>query len=276
MTASAPPGGECRNCGAPAPGAYCPSCGQETALHPPSAREFLHEFIGHYVALEGALWRTLKALASPGKLTLEYFAGRRRQYIPPIRLYLTASLLFFVVAKVIAPQANVRVVTLDEVASGASAPTSGITIGCRTDSALCRAVQVRLTERYGDLTRERLGALMRDRLVALSAYAMFLLVPLFAAITRAAYWRRPRNYGEHLVFALHVHAAAFLVGTLAVPARLLMIETVLMGIYLAVAMGRVFGGRTGAHVLRFSAVFVIYFVSVLLAVVLMATAALFL
>ena len=36
---------------------YCPHCGQEAVLHPPSVGEFLHEFVGHYIALEGALWR---------------------------------------------------------------------------------------------------------------------------------------------------------------------------------------------------------------------------
>ena len=43
----------CRNCGTQAPLKFCPECGQETTLHPPTLREFLHEFVGHYVALEG-------------------------------------------------------------------------------------------------------------------------------------------------------------------------------------------------------------------------------
>jgi hypothetical protein len=45
----------CGNCGPPAPLRFCGACGQETALHPPTLGEFLHEFVGHYVALEGAL-----------------------------------------------------------------------------------------------------------------------------------------------------------------------------------------------------------------------------
>ena len=83
----------CRNCGAPADGNFCPGCGQDTKAHPPSAREFLHEFAQHYVAIEGSLWTTLKKLAVPGALTLEYLAGRKRRYIHPLRLYLTASVV---------------------------------------------------------------------------------------------------------------------------------------------------------------------------------------
>jgi predicted amidophosphoribosyltransferase len=71
----------CRNCDAPAPGNYCPACGQETSLHPPSVGEFIHEFIGHYVAIESTLVQTLWALvAKPGKLTVDYLAGRKRRF----------------------------------------------------------------------------------------------------------------------------------------------------------------------------------------------------
>jgi Protein of unknown function (DUF3667) len=90
----------CRNCGAAVASNYCPDCGQETSLHPLSVLEFAHELVSHYVAVEGKLWRTLALLVlRPGRLTLEYFAGRRQKYIVPIRLYLTASFLLFAVAQ---------------------------------------------------------------------------------------------------------------------------------------------------------------------------------
>lgn len=290
MSAEAPPG-DCRNCGSPAPGAYCPSCGQETALHPPSAREFLHEFVGHYVALEGALWRTLKALLVPGKLTLEYFAGRRRQYVLPLRLYLTASLLFFLVAKVIAPQADFRVamgsdaatapVPADKSGSMTFSPTrpdksGNVTFSCDASTAPCRKLQERLRERYGDLSQAKLGAIVRDRLVAYSPYAMFLLLPLFALLTRVAYRSRPFNYGEHMVFAFHVHTFAFLAGSVAAIVGLLSIETLAAAIYLAVALHRVFGGRAWTRILRFLFIFVAYFVLIVVAVMAIAAAALLL
>jgi Protein of unknown function (DUF3667) len=87
----------CRNCGSPAPGKFCTQCGQDTAPHPPSAGEFIHEFIGHYIAFEGKLWKTLALLFfKPGQLTKEYLAGRKLRYVLPLRLYLTISLIFFV------------------------------------------------------------------------------------------------------------------------------------------------------------------------------------
>jgi hypothetical protein len=88
----------CPNCGAATHGHFCANCGQETALALPGFRAFMREAAGRYVALDGRLWRTLFALiARPGFLTLEYFAGRRRRYIRPARLFLVLYLLLFAV-----------------------------------------------------------------------------------------------------------------------------------------------------------------------------------
>jgi len=48
---------------------------------------------------DSRLWRTIGyLLVKPGHLTREFFAGRRASYLPPFRLYLVISLLFFLVA----------------------------------------------------------------------------------------------------------------------------------------------------------------------------------
>lgn len=75
---------------------FCPQCGQEAVLHPPSMGEFVAEFIGHYVAIEGKLWRTLRQLLlRPGGLTKAYMAGKRVNYMQPLRLFLTLSVILF-------------------------------------------------------------------------------------------------------------------------------------------------------------------------------------
>jgi hypothetical protein len=62
----------------------------------PTLFEFLHEFISHHVALEGTLVASLKRLLfSPGRLTLDYFDGKRARYVAPLRLYLTFNVIFF-------------------------------------------------------------------------------------------------------------------------------------------------------------------------------------
>ncbi len=86
----------CRNCNAAVSGEFCTNCGQETRIKLPTARVFLREATGRYVAMDGRLWRTLAALLfRPGFLTREYFRGRRRRYIRPARLFLVLSLALF-------------------------------------------------------------------------------------------------------------------------------------------------------------------------------------
>jgi hypothetical protein len=92
----------CRNCGADAPGNYCPACGQETRLALPKVGELVRDAAGRLVAWDGRLWRPLATLAfRPGVLTREYFAGRRRRYVRPARLFLALSLLLFALLSVV-------------------------------------------------------------------------------------------------------------------------------------------------------------------------------
>ena len=261
----------CRNCGAPAGGKYCPECGQDTAAHPPSAREFLHEFAAHYVAIEGSLWTTLRKLVVPGALTLEYFAGRKRRYVHPLRLYLTASVVFFVVAKVFLPSPEIHMT--------ADGMTAGHGVGifqCDIGDALCKGLANRFNTRFGALSRTQAADYMMQRLVGLFPYAMFVLVPVFALLTRAVYLNRPYNYGEHLVFALHVHAFAFFLGALLAPFQMPLLWAVLAAVYLGAAMAKVFGGRRTPSILRAVFVFVTYFMLLVAAVAAIFVAAAFL
>ena len=98
----------CRNCGTLAGDAYCPRCGQETTSALPSARQFLKDAAGRYVALDGRLWRTLFALFfRPGFLTREYLDGRRRSYIRPARLFLVLSIVMFATIRLVVGVPNV-------------------------------------------------------------------------------------------------------------------------------------------------------------------------
>jgi len=258
----------CRNCGTPAGGKFCPECGQTTALHPPTAREFLQELLEHQIALEGAVWKTLRALAVPGRLTLEFFAGRKRRYVPPLRLYLTASLIFFLVAKVALHGDHLQVRVQGQVAGDGP-----IAIQCDAGDRICPALAERLREHFAGMTQAQANQFLLGRVIASFPYAMFFLVPVFALLTRAAYWRRPYNYGEHLVFAFHVHTFVFLLGAVVAPLGNPMYLTIPAAIYTAVAMRTVFGGRTWALIARFIFVFISYFLLVMFSIALAFTAA---
>ncbi|HET7810374.1 MAG TPA: DUF3667 domain-containing protein [Steroidobacteraceae bacterium] len=90
----------CANCGTPLAGEYCTRCGQRDEPHVLSVSHFAAEALESITHADSRLWRTLWYLvAKPGRLTQEFFAGHRVSYLPPFRLYLVISLLFFLIAR---------------------------------------------------------------------------------------------------------------------------------------------------------------------------------
>ena len=91
----------CLNCGDTTPGRYCRACGQRKGEVRVSMRRLVAEVLEDQLSINSALPRTLAALfLHPGRLTAEYSRGRIASFIAPFRLYLVASLLFFLVASV--------------------------------------------------------------------------------------------------------------------------------------------------------------------------------
>lgn len=90
---------ECLNCGAHLRGQYCGNCGQRARSRLISLWELVRDAFGDLFELDSRLWRTLVPLViRPGRLTYDYLQGRRARYMPPFRMYLVLSLLFFLVA----------------------------------------------------------------------------------------------------------------------------------------------------------------------------------
>jgi hypothetical protein len=278
------PDAVCRNCGSSAPLNFCPACGQETALHPPTLGEFVHEFVGHYVALEGALWRTLAMLlAHPGRLTREYLAGRRRRYVLPLRLFLTASFLFFIALKLLpspldqATAADIRTVSPSAPpASGAGRASPGPTIEVMrpvdcggAGEPACNMAEGFVNKIGTRFSADPLGTVKRIRgqLLGAAPYAVFLLLPVFAGIVALAYRGRRMTYGEHVVFSLHLHSFWFLALLLIalLPSAVGGVIWWVMPVYAVWAMHGVYRGRWGPTVLRAAFVSVLYGVALLLA-----------
>lgn len=90
----------CDNCHAPVSGPFCSQCGQEAE----STLKYFWTVILHILddifSFDSRANRTLLPLLfRPGFLTNQYFAGHRVHYIPPLRLYLFISIIFFISLK---------------------------------------------------------------------------------------------------------------------------------------------------------------------------------
>lgn len=239
MTPSAAEGQDrsCANCGASAPGAYCPVCGQDSRERLPTFVQFMREATGRYVSFDGKLWKTLFALLfRPGFLTREYFAGRRRRYIGPARLFLVSSLLLFAALRLASESIDIdnaivatpggRALPAEEAATKSrvfrnSLPDDEGNLGIRFDDLPeSMAPLKKRIDRFNHLNRTQKAEQLLGGALRYGPYAMFALLPAFAALLKLVYLgrrrrypARPRLYGEHLVFAAHNHAFLFIVAT---------------------------------------------------------------
>jgi len=90
----------CENCQQPLTGSFCSQCGQEDK----SSLKYFWVVILHLLddifSFDSRASRTVWPLiARPGFLTNEYIAGKRVHYVPPLRLYLFISIIFFISLK---------------------------------------------------------------------------------------------------------------------------------------------------------------------------------
>jgi hypothetical protein len=184
-------------------------------------RDFARELADEHFGLDSKIARTVRDLVThPGALTLEYLAGHRARFVRPLRLYFSASVLFFLLLALRGPQAGVVKVSVN----GTTAAQPGATVPARGTDEMARAFAEKFTHWLGD--------------------AMFLLLPAFAGIV-ALLVRGHRTYGEHFVFALHVHAFAFLalIPPLLVPASWRSVSDVsglVVMVYTILALRRVY------------------------------------
>jgi hypothetical protein len=201
----------CRNCHAEVTGNFCAGCGQENTDYRVSLRRLVGDLVDEVFQLESRLWRSLWALfRHPGLLTREYNAGRRVRYTTPLRLYMLASIAYFLVAGLV-PDKNLKM----ELGSSAELQHAQEQPG--EASPFVRDLERRLSIAQHDPEAARRR--MQRAVLDWGPRIMALLVPLFALLT-FAFFRQPRHfYVEHLVFALHLHAAAFFLWMLAAGIR---------------------------------------------------------
>ena len=212
----------CLNCGIPASGKFCAECGQETKDHTVALKPLLQDLLAEVVSWDSKLLRTvIPLLFRPGFLTNEYNTGRRVPYLSPLKLYLTVSVVFFLVLTWKNPLAgNVQI----GVPAGHTAHTrlsfSGRSEPLPYSVAEYDARQKRLPPAAQDplLARQFVHHVVRagqnpqtflNALLGDIPKMMFFLLPLFAVSLKLLYLRTRRLYVEHLIFLLHVHAFAF-------------------------------------------------------------------
>lgn len=234
----------CLNCGTALMGPFCHYCGQPDKnlmrFFPALVRDLLEDM----VELDSRFMRTLKPLLfHPGKLTRDYLDGRRFRYVPPMRLYIFSSAVFFILASMLAGQA------LD---ISAEKPGGGIhfnmdsdkegeapsaTVATDHDSIIIfdkpwnretnpfnipfmpDFINVWINDEIEESPQKGREIKANPNLIVEKVFdilpvAVFLMLPLVALLFKFWYLFAGKYYVEHLIHALHNHAFLFVIFTL--------------------------------------------------------------
>lgn len=240
----------CTNCGNALVEVYCAHCGEkQPSHHDRTVGHFLHETVHELVHLDSKLFRTLKELmVKPGQLTAEYFAGRKKRYIAPIRLFLTFFALSFLAYSAFKP---VAIYSLE----GLMSMDPKNQLKPRIERAAAKR----------NITYEQLSTRIEVRWqknMTLSSMANILFV---AILLKLLYLRR--YFAEHLVFSTHLMCFSLAMTLLYWPVYLLIgmrqstanyvlmgISTVITCVYVYLALRRVYGQGGGITLLKSIAV----------------------
>jgi len=196
--AEAPIRTHCQNCETELKGPYCHKCGQHDFDAHQSFGHALHEVLESFFHWDGKFFGGIyDLLFRPGYLTLEYNAGRRARHIPPLRLYIFISLLFFV-----CPSAE-------------PGPGSGIHVNKADREEIAQKLEASRYNKADPGERElvqRVGHVventdeMMDKFHHYLPRAVLVCLPLFALLSMLVFRKSGYSFLQHLVLALNLHS----------------------------------------------------------------------
>jgi hypothetical protein len=196
----------CVSCDATLSGRYCSQCGERT-LEPEDLT--LRHFMVHTVAnellnLDGRLWRSLRLLfVRPGRLSLEYAAGRRQPYVKPFRLLLIAIVVYALMTS------SGFSVTWNLGPVIASIAPAGVPRGRSVEGTMAVIDQYgllrqQLAAKRAALASEAARERFHDRLAAFAQPFSFANVLVLAAVLHLCFRAQRRRFLEHAAFSMHL------------------------------------------------------------------------
>jgi hypothetical protein len=218
------------------PDEFCPRCGQQNQaidLHVGHVVEEMLEGVFHF---DGKVFRTLRLLLfRPGELTRRFLAGHRMPYVPPVRLYIFISFLFFLALTMLSGHeprhvghgashatasgeasyirgqvtVNGKPIQMAELAQLPADPTPAqLDSMLRSKHEPVNAIN-RMALRRGARWVKASSEDWQHQILRATSGLLFLLMPLAALLLTFAYRHQKRPYLGNLIFTIHTHCFIF-------------------------------------------------------------------
>lgn len=247
----------CTNCNQESAEVFCARCGEkQPSHHDLTLRHFLHDVVHELVHLDSKLFRTMRELVTkPGLLTAEYFAGRKKRYIAPLRLFLTLFAITFVAYTAVDAVAVYSIKGLESV----------------DRKGQLHAKFEQAAKKRGMTYAELAGSVEHRWQKNMSLVSMVSIL-VIALVMKLLY--RRRYLTEHLVFGTHYMCFAYVVSLAIWPIHLwlgikqtrgnmvmMVITFVVSCVYIYLALHRVYGQRGAVTFVKSVVVWAVTFVT---------------
>ncbi|MFC5271059.1 DUF3667 domain-containing protein [Adhaeribacter terreus] len=204
---------------------YCPNCGQENHNLDVPFSHVVMEVLEGTLHFDTKIFRTLKILLfKPGQLTELFIQNKRAAFVPPIRMYVFISFIFFLIIAAVSGQesekdeSDVKIGAIisenmkkDNFSIQNMATMSDAELTARIKKAGFEPTEFNknLGRKIGKFsaasTEERNHKVFKN-----VSLLMFALMPLFGLILQSVYFRQKKHYIQHLIFSIHFHCFAFI------------------------------------------------------------------
>lgn len=239
-------GQSCPNCHFPLAqnARFCSQCGQDTRNNRkiPFSKVVV-ELLEGFTDLDTKIWRTLiQLLKNPGRIARDFNSHKRARYVPPFRLFISVSVLFFLLADTdVKKQAHevddvmhtrildrgfhvglvFETTKIDSATARRLLSIPSIT-GKQVDSVLKKSgiqasfISIKVIQQLIHLNRQESSAeKIGDRFVKAFSKVLFALLPLFAFLLWLLLNPQKYLFTDVLIYSVYFHVLFFILLTLA-------------------------------------------------------------
>ena len=199
------------SCGTKTLGAFCGHCGEkEVTAQDYLLRHYLKEIVATVTLLESKVFRSVwLLLRRPGYLSSEYFGGRRVRYMKPLQLFVFLNVVYYLSLSLFL----------------ATTFTTPLATQLHMNNYYPQYANMRVNQRMQKekISYEALAAKYDRKTSGLSKTLIFLLIPIFAIVSYAFFFRKRKYLVEHVVIATHFWSFSLLLLGLILPLATLLL-----------------------------------------------------
>ena len=224
---------QCKNCKEELTGKqqFCSNCGQKN-IAKLNLKYILGQFVEDLFNWDSKFFTTIKKLAlKPGFLSKEYVDGRRVSYVPPIRIYIVLSVVFFFFVSTVdfkdSNQSNFNL-TIGAEEGEEVEQIDGVVFPGDTSNYVVTTEELKKMDYEGVLnhyldsvgkdkgfagyvSRKMALAKVHDESftgILIDQFSLFLLLmlPLFSLMYATIFSRNKRGFIGHLIFNIHLNS----------------------------------------------------------------------